>query len=115
MKNLYKQIFTNEVFANETVTSTIEDIRHCLGFMVDLSYTGSSLAGTAKLQFKTELGSSWRDAPNSGDTAHHTLGASGGNVQWYVKDAYAAYVRLAIVSSDADEVTANADIFAKGV
>lgn len=115
MKNLYKQVFTNEVIADDTVTSTEEDIRHCLGFVVDISYTGSSLAGSAKLQYKLHEDGTWRDAPNSGATAVHSLGASGGNHQWNVSDVYWAYVRVAFISSDADEATVNAHLFAKGV
>lgn len=115
MKNISEQIFTDEAVANETVTSQEIDIRHCLGFMLDCVYTGTSLQGTAKLQFKTHKDGTWRDAPNSGDTAHHTVVAAGSNVQWYVKDTYGAYVRLSFATTDADEATVNAHIFAKGV
>lgn len=115
MKNLYKQIFTNEAVANETTTSSEEDISHCLGFVVDLAYTGSSLAGSAKLQYKLHKDGTWRDAPNSGSTATHSLSASGGNHQWNVADVYWAYVRVSVTSTDSDEATVNAHLFAKGV
>jgi hypothetical protein len=104
----------NSTFANETDYSSSTDIRHMLGYVIELVYTGSSLAGSAKLQYSMD-NSTFVDLPNSGATATHTLGAAGGTHTWYVVDAYYPYVRAALISSDADVVTATAKLFTKGV
>jgi hypothetical protein len=104
----------NTTFANETDYSSTTDIRHMLGYVIELVYTGSSLAGSAKLQYSMD-GTTFTDLPNSGATATHTLAAAGGANTWHVSDAYYPYVRAALISSDADVVTATVKIFTKGV
>lgn len=114
MKTIDQRIFTSEAVSNETTVGSTADIQHCWGYSVYLSYTGSTLSGTAKLQASHD-GSTWFDLANSGATAQHTLGASGGSNHWNVDGAYYPYVRLSVTTDDANTATCNAWIFAKGV
>lgn len=114
MRNLNQIMMENVVANDETVTSDVEDISNCLGFVIYLAYTGADLAGTAKLQFSLD-NVTWFDAPNSGTTAHHTVVAAGGSVAWHVPDVYYPYVRASFLESGEEDATINARIYAKGI
>ena len=113
MRVKLEQKFTNEVVDSETTESPSQDLRHAYGYYVDVAYTGASLSGTVKLQTSHD-NSTWRDIPNSGSTAHHTVAGSGGNVQWNIDAAHYPYVRISFTEGGAGAATVNAFIYTKG-
>ena len=113
MRTNLRTIFDAAVSNNDTINSTKEDISHLYGYYIEVTYTGATLAGTAKVQTSAD-GLTWRDAPDSGATAHHSLSASGGNVQWNVDAAYYAFVRVSFTTDDANAATVTGKIYTKG-
>ena len=107
-------IMTAEAVTNTTVNSQAIDVSSMAGFTLEIVYTGATLNGEAKLQYSMD-NSTYRDLPDSGVTAAHTLGASGGNHLWQVPDVYFPYVRLAVTTANANTATCTARIFAKGI
>lgn len=100
--------------SNTTEYSQAIDMRSMLVAAIELVYTGSSLAGSAKLQYSMD-GTTYRDLPNSGQTAVHTLVAAGSNHMWELVNVGFPYLRLAVTTTDADTATCTARTFAKGV
>lgn len=114
MKIAKDNTFESATFNNTSEFSDVQALDSMLGYSVALVYTGSSIAATANLQASID-GVDWFDLPDSGETAHHTLSASGGSNFWNVSNVFYPKVRLKIVSSDTNDVTATAKIYAKGV
>jgi hypothetical protein len=108
-------IMENEAVSNTSANSQEIDMRSMLVASIELVYTGSSLAGSAKLQYRMTPTGTWRDLPNSGETATHTLGASGGNHMWSLTNVAFPFLRLVVTTTDADTATCTARTFAKGV
>lgn len=106
--------FESATFNNTTEYSDTQPLDSMTGYSVALVYTGATLAGTASLQASIDE-TTWFDLPNSGETAEHTLSASGGQNLWNVSNVYYPRVRLKIVSSNTSNVTATAKIYAKGL
>lgn len=115
MKNVNKIAFDTLTVANSTLNGNVVDVRECLGCVIDIAYTGTSLQGTIKLQGSLD-GENYFDYPNSGASAVHTIVAAGSNAQWYLTDIFLAYLRVVITSTDADVLTiSRSRVFAKGV
>lgn len=86
-------------FANSTQNYSARDISKYYHVFVMAVITGSSLAGTAKLQISND-GTNWIDVGSSSQA----LPASGGSLIWDVATA-AGHMRVVGISSDADIVT----------
>jgi hypothetical protein len=114
MKTKRDEILTAEVVSNESTTSQAISLQHMLGITIELVYTGATLDGEAKLEYSMD-NVTYRDLPDSGDTAKHTLAASGGSNLWQIKDAYYPWIRLSVTTNDTNAATCTAKVYAKGV
>lgn len=101
-------IFVNEAVASETTVSEAVDITYIVGYAVYASWTGTTIAGSIKLQASVD-NVSWSDVADSSVTIS---GAS--NSFWNITDAFYRYFRLSVTADDENVITVNAAFFAKG-
>lgn len=97
----WKDVFTSgQTVANTTLNSSAMDTTNFIGLSAQLTYTGASLAGSAKLQGSND-GTNWFDVASSSQS----LAAAGGVLYWTVADVFWMHSRMVVISTDADVVT----------
>ena len=98
------------ISSTNTVTSSALQLDY-LSFVAITITTTSTATGTAKLQVSLD-GSTWIDAPNSGNTANKSVSGAG-SAYWDVPNVSIRYIRVSYTNAT-NSGTLTVKAFAKG-
>jgi hypothetical protein len=109
MRVLSDDIFSGQTVSNTTVNSEPVLLEHMMGYAIWATWSGTTIAGTIKLQATVDL-ENWEDVANSSVT----ITGADTNL-WNITEAFYQAVRVVVTADDANTITVTAKIYAKGV